>query len=245
MFTRGRRPRYAFSRVAAFTFGRTCSAIRIIPKGEHLINRLQEHFVSVGLEIAERFGVRQQSAWAYAEIEPPVEQVVEHGDFGGDRGRMRVRMLIVPVPSLMRLVACASVAINSAQDVMFSALSVACSPTNPSTKPSSSARMKASRSSFRLCRQSFPKGWIGIGKKPELHGESGGWKFLSRSYRRQPSGRNHIFAWNQSLFIMKTHSSGLPEPRQTGRLLLQHFTKQLGRRRKRLAGRFDQDEVEG
>ena len=38
-------------------------------------------------------------------------------------------MLIVPVPSLMVLVASIRLAMNTAQEVMFSALSVACSPT--------------------------------------------------------------------------------------------------------------------
>ena len=38
-------------------------------------------------------------------------------------------MLTVPVPSRMRFVASASVAMNIAQEVMFSAWSVACSPT--------------------------------------------------------------------------------------------------------------------
>ena len=38
-------------------------------------------------------------------------------------------MLIVPVPSLMVLVASIRLAMNTAQEVMFSAWSVACSPT--------------------------------------------------------------------------------------------------------------------
>ena len=38
-------------------------------------------------------------------------------------------MLMVPVPSLMRLVASTSVAMNIMHEVMFSALSVTCSPT--------------------------------------------------------------------------------------------------------------------
>ncbi len=38
-------------------------------------------------------------------------------------------MLIVPVPSLMFLVASIRLAMNIVQEVMFSALSVACSPT--------------------------------------------------------------------------------------------------------------------
>ena len=38
-------------------------------------------------------------------------------------------MLMVPVPSLMRLVASASVAMNIMHEVMFSAASVVCSPT--------------------------------------------------------------------------------------------------------------------
>ena len=38
-------------------------------------------------------------------------------------------MLMVPVPSLMRLVASTSVAMNVMHEVMFSALSVTCSPT--------------------------------------------------------------------------------------------------------------------
>ena len=38
-------------------------------------------------------------------------------------------MLMVPVPSLMRLVASTSVAMNIMQEVMFSAASVVCSPT--------------------------------------------------------------------------------------------------------------------
>ena len=56
------------------------------------------------------------------------------------KGRARVRglaqlvaadshPLIVPVPSLMFLVASIRLAMNTAQEVMFSALSVACSPT--------------------------------------------------------------------------------------------------------------------
>ena len=38
-------------------------------------------------------------------------------------------MLTVPVPSLMRLVASTSVAMNIMHEVMFSAASVVCSPT--------------------------------------------------------------------------------------------------------------------
>ena len=57
-------------------------------------------------------------------------------------------------------------AMKAMLEVMFSALSVTCSPTYASVKPSSSASRKASRSSRSDCRQSLSRGWIGIVKKP-------------------------------------------------------------------------------
>jgi hypothetical protein len=59
--------------------------------------------------------------------------------------------LTVPVQSLMFFVAGTRLARNTAQSVMVSAVSVTCSPTYASVKPSRSARMIASRSSLSVC----------------------------------------------------------------------------------------------
>ena len=56
-------------------------------------------------------------------------------------------MLMVPVPSTICLVWCATLARNIMQEVTFSARSVTCSPTSASLYPSRSASRIASRSS--------------------------------------------------------------------------------------------------
>ena len=61
------------------------------PDLKHLIDRLQEHGIPVGIEIAEHFRVRQQAAGADAEDQASVEHMVEHRDRGCNRSRMRVR----------------------------------------------------------------------------------------------------------------------------------------------------------
>jgi hypothetical protein len=94
--------------------------------------------------------------------------MVEHGICDAVTTGCVFGMLMVPVPSLMVLVASIRLEMNTVQDVMFSARSVACSPTKPSRKPSLSASTKASRSSRRDTRQSLSSGWIGIVKKPRF-----------------------------------------------------------------------------
>src|SRR5262245_60952184 len=74
----------------------------------------------------------------------------------------------VPLPSLMRFVSRASVAMKIRHEVMVSARSVTCSPMNASSKPSFSASSTASRSSASVWRQSRPTGCSGIVKKPSF-----------------------------------------------------------------------------
>ena len=61
------------------------------PDREHLVDRLDEHGVAVGVEIAEQFRVGEQPARADAEDQPAIEHVIEHRDRGGNGRRMRVR----------------------------------------------------------------------------------------------------------------------------------------------------------
>jgi hypothetical protein len=91
--------------------------------------------------------------------------MVEHGDLRSDRDRVTVRHID---GAGAELDASISVARNIAVEVMFSARSVACSPHSAMSKPSSSARMKASRSSRSEWRQSLASGWIGMVKKPSF-----------------------------------------------------------------------------
>ena len=63
--------------------------------------------------------------------------------------------LMVPLPSLIRLVSCARLAMNIRQEVMVSALSVTCSPMKASVKPSRSASRIASRSSRSVSPVSY------------------------------------------------------------------------------------------
>ena len=72
--------------------------------------------------------------------------------------------LVVPVASLIFLVSWISEALNIMLLVMFSALSVRCSPMKASWKPSLSARMMASRSSFSVSAQFRCSGCTGIVK---------------------------------------------------------------------------------
>ena len=62
----------------------------VLPQIEDHVDAFDEHGVSVGIEIAEGFGIRQQSARADAEIKTALQHVVEHGDLTGDGGRMAV-----------------------------------------------------------------------------------------------------------------------------------------------------------
>ena len=61
------------------------------PDLQHLIDRFEKHLVAVGVEIAEQFGIRQQSAGADSENQAAVEHVIEHRHGGRDGGRMGVR----------------------------------------------------------------------------------------------------------------------------------------------------------
>ena len=76
----------------------------------------------------------------------------------------RLARFTVPLPSLMRFVSRASVAMKIRHEVMVSARSVMCSPMNASSKPSFSASRTASRSSASVWRQSRPTGWSGMVK---------------------------------------------------------------------------------
>src|SRR5687767_8296541 len=76
--------------------------------------------------------------------------------------------LQVPLASLMRWVEWMSVARKSSELVMFSALSVRCSPMNASWKPSLSARITVSRSSFRVSVGFRCSGCTGIMNMPSL-----------------------------------------------------------------------------
>jgi hypothetical protein len=55
--------------------------------------------------------------------------MIQHRDRGGNRGRMGVRHIDGTGTELDLSVAAASQAMNAMQEVMFSALSVTCSPT--------------------------------------------------------------------------------------------------------------------
>ena len=76
--------------------------------------------------------------------------------------------LQVPVPSLICLVEWISVARNRSELVMFSALSVRCSPMNTSWKPSWSARITVSRSSRSVTVGSRCSGCTGIMNMPSF-----------------------------------------------------------------------------
>ena len=58
---------------------------------QYLIDRFEEHRIAVGVEIAEHFRVRQQSARRNTEDETAIEHVIEHRDLRRDGGRMAVR----------------------------------------------------------------------------------------------------------------------------------------------------------
>jgi hypothetical protein len=64
----------------------------------------------------------------------------------------------------MRLVSLIRLAMKARQEVIVSARSVTCSPMNAAVKPSCSARMIASRSSFSVSVQSRPGGCSGMVK---------------------------------------------------------------------------------
>ena len=61
------------------------------PDRQHHVDRLDEHRGAVLVEVAEGLGVGQEPAGTDAEVEPPVEQVIEHRNLGGHRGGVGVR----------------------------------------------------------------------------------------------------------------------------------------------------------
>ena len=70
------------------------------PDIEDLIDRLDEHGIAVGVEIAEDLRVGQQSARAYSKYEAAIEHMIEHGHGCRDRRRMAVRQVDRAGPKL-------------------------------------------------------------------------------------------------------------------------------------------------
>ena len=60
------------------------------PDLQHCVDSLDEHRISVCVEIAENFGVREESARADAKIESAIEHVIQHRDLPGNRRRMTI-----------------------------------------------------------------------------------------------------------------------------------------------------------
>ena len=105
-------------------------------------------------------------------------------------------MLTVPLPSLICFVSFSSHATKISDDVIVSAASVTCSPMNPSTKPSWSARMVISRSSCSVSPSFRPTGWTGIAKKPSFILSSPGTLRLRRAGAAAPAAERGARARN-------------------------------------------------
>jgi hypothetical protein len=62
----------------------------VLPDVQDLIDRFEKHRVAVGIEIAEYFRIREQSARRDSENETAIEHVVEHRDLCGDGRGMAI-----------------------------------------------------------------------------------------------------------------------------------------------------------
>src|SRR3954453_18102238 len=62
-----------------------------LPDLQHLVDAFQKHRVAIGIEIAERLGVRHQAARRDAKDEAAIQHMIEHRDVRRDCSRMIVR----------------------------------------------------------------------------------------------------------------------------------------------------------
>ena len=63
------------------------------PEREDVVDRLEEHGAAVGIEVAHDLHVGALAAGADAEDKATLEQVIDHRDVAGERGRMVVRQV--------------------------------------------------------------------------------------------------------------------------------------------------------